>query len=342
MNRPTPIATEHGSVDRILHHAALLLAHGGEGGIDPILELENAVYSCWSFQIDVPRAVYEKKSGYLYDIEVTAEDLRASTRLPPSDRLSPNAFRPPGTSDYYGPGKLVERAGREAATRYTLDWMRNGEAYSILVGDIAATVARWRLSSENAPYNQLTRTVPDERSWHLYQAIGRWKIQQRSIVPDGMNLQPGEAVEYLRHIPAFTDALNALLAFDSHTPTAVLPTDAPETERDAQRQDDDDGPAARAANLSTIENATLVPPPWPREDDDRAAAKAADLSILEDAVRAPRPSTTEQKTYAEENDPGRSPTPETARLVRREPTTIAAMLKENAELQASGDAPTVN
>ena len=209
MSDPTAPATEYASVDRILHHAAQLVRPLAQDDIDPILDLADTVYSCWSFQIDVLTAVYEGNQAYLHEVDVTAEDIRATAKLPKSHKLSPMAFWSPGGVNRYGPGELLPaRSEREAATRYTLDWTRNGGAYSILVGDIAATVARWRLNSRNLEYSQLTRTVPDDRSWQLCQTIVRWQDQYRNLIPQGMSLHPSEAIEYLRHLPVFTDALN--------------------------------------------------------------------------------------------------------------------------------------
>ena len=294
-----------------------------DGEIDPILELEDAVYSCWSFQINVPRAVYESKGAHLHEIDVTAEDIRASGELPKNHRLSPLAFWTPSTMRQFGSGKLVpaQSGHGEAAIRYTLDWTRRGEAYSILVGDITETVARWRLNSMELEYNEQTRTVPDDRSWQLFHAIGRWQNQYRSLVPQGMRLHPREAIEYLRHLPVFTDALNALLAFDRHTPTAVLPDDARATRLPINEQDD--GPTARVADLSILE------------------------SILEEIKPTPTPTPTpaQQKTDAEsENDadPGRSAVPETARLISKERVSLDTLLKETADEEQTDDAPAIS
>ena len=315
MSDSTPNGNEHASVDRILHHTAQLVRPLAYDDIDPILDLADTVYSCWSFQIDVLTATYEGNQAYLHEVDVTAEDIRATAKLPKSHKLSPMAFWSPDGVNRYGPGELLPaRSGREAATRYTLNWTHNGGAYSILIGDIAATVARWRLNSRNLEYSQLTRTVPDDRSWQLCQKIVRWQDQYRNLVPQGMSLHPSEAIEYLRHLPVFTDALNALLAFDRHTPTAVVPEDA------------------RATRESI------------RKHDHGAAPRRADLSIREAAkpIASPAPTPTEQKTDTEHDGPGRSRAPDAARPTRKEQVSIETFLKETADNEPTDDAPAIS
>ena len=260
--------------DRILKHAAELLREHSGTKINPILELEDSIYNCWRFQIDVRPDAYEAHLEELDLIDVTVEDVHMSQRLPAQARMSPLAVWHPRSVHRYGPATLVRsRGGLPHRTRYAFEWRPNGDGYSTLVGDLANTVLKWRLNTLGLQYSQRTRTAPDARSEELWHAIERWQQQYEHALPDGIALHPRDAADYMRTLSGFTDALEALIEFDYHTPHAVARADqepqAPEPPGGTEVE-----PASTDA-MPPIGNENTPPLPQGKTDGGEPADKAA-------------------------------------------------------------------
>ena len=219
----TPNTVAGINIARVLQCASDLVREHSRWKINAILELEDAVYACWLFQIDIRTEPYLDHQLHLDAIEVTAEDVLISSRLPPRFQISPMAILSRNSRNRYGPGRLLPRSPRrQPSTEYSFDWTSNSGAHSVLVGDLAKGVLTWQLNNRGIDYEQRTRTVPDPESWRLWRAIERWEESCDALMPTEISLHPGAALEYVRNLPEFTEALEALIAFDSHRPSAVL------------------------------------------------------------------------------------------------------------------------
>ena len=224
MTTATAIDAAPVDVRRVLEGTADLLREHSRFEIHTILELEDAVYTCWRYQINVPTAVYLENRFQLDSIPVSVEDMRMSYRFPDQHHISPLAIWYPENPHRYGPGRLRWAGpGDQWVTEYPFDWSPNGDMHSVIVGDIARGVLLWRLNNQGINYNDETRTVPDPRSWQLWRAIERWQGKYNTLIPTEIHLHPCAALDYVRNLPDFTEALSALLAFDSHVPSAVTP-----------------------------------------------------------------------------------------------------------------------
>ena len=223
MTSATPISVPPVDPTRVLQCAAELLRQHSQWKVNKIFELEDAVHNCWRFQIDVLTGTY--RTNQLDSITVSADDMRMSQHLPPNSQISPMAVFSRKTLHRYGPGRLLAKRSGRSYTKYSFDWAPNGCAHSVIVGDLAQTVLTWRLNRRSISYAQHTLTVPDSRSWRLWLAIDRWRQNMNALVPAEISLHPGAALDYVRNLPDFTDALHALAAFDSHVPRAVSPED---------------------------------------------------------------------------------------------------------------------
>ena len=210
--------------DRILECAADLLRPRSYSVRDPILDLEDAVWSCWNFQINVPAAVYSKNQEHLDRVSVTVDDMQMSYRHPHGQRISERAAWETNSVHRYGPGRLRPPRGGWpwTSTEYSFDWSENGDIYSVLVGDLARGVLTWQLNTHGLAHGQITRAFPDPSSWHLIEAIDSWLRYYNFRVPDGRSFRPDVAFDHYRTLPVFIKALEAVLAFDSHVPLAVV------------------------------------------------------------------------------------------------------------------------
>ena len=218
----TPVGAVPG-MDRVLECAADLLRPRVYWVRDPILDLEDAVFSCWNFQIDVPVALYSGNRGHLNRISVTVEDVRTSSGFATCQRISKRAAWEYGVHRY-GPGRLRPPGGGWSwpSTEYSFDWSENGDVFSVLVGDLARSVLTWSLNTRGLAYGQITRAVPDRTSWHLMEAIDSWRRYYYFRVPEGVSFRPDVAFDHYRTLPVFMRALEAVLAFDSHVPSPVV------------------------------------------------------------------------------------------------------------------------
>ena len=224
MTTATAIDAAPVDVRRVLEAASDLLREQSRSEINTILQLEDAVYTCWRYQINVPTAVYLENRFQLGSIPVSAEDMLMSYRFPNQPHISPRAVWSPNDLNRYGPGYLQHPCrGDQWFTEYRFDWSPNGDMHSVIVGDIARGVLLWRLNNQGINYNEETRTVPDPQSWQLWRAIERWRGKYDTLVPTEIHLHPCAALDYVRNLPDFMDALSALLAFDSHVPSSVMP-----------------------------------------------------------------------------------------------------------------------
>ena len=176
-------------------------------------------------QFNVLKLEYYKNEQFLNRISITIEDMRMSQRLPSNQKIPLQAVLDEDDVNRPGPGRLVPRNYRDLnpTTEYSFKWVENGDAMSVIAGDLAGAVLRWQLNALNINYEQATRTVPDKRSSILLDTIESWFEVYLFRVPKGMRLRPDIAFDHYRTLPHFMKTLDAILAFDSHKPTAVLP-----------------------------------------------------------------------------------------------------------------------
>ena len=267
MTSATPISVPPVDPTRVLQCAGELLRQHSQWQVNKIFELEDAVHSCWRFQIDVLTGTY--RANRLDSITVSADDMRMSHHLPANSQISPMAVFSRKTLHRYGPGRLLAKRSGRSYTKYSFDWAPNGCAHSVIVGDLAQTVLTWRLNRRSISYAQHTLTVPDSRSWRLWLTIDRWRQNMDTLVPEEIALHPAAAFDYVRHLPDFTDALNALLAFDSHVPSAVSPEKADWTMANARE------PAETYRRVRADLSALPVPVVPSQQTPDEPAAETA-------------------------------------------------------------------
>ena len=212
-------------IEQILEGAAHLLRPRLYHERDPIETIRDAVWSCWSTQFNVPKVEYYKNEQMLTRISITIEDMRMSRRLPSNHKIPRQAVLSEDDVNRPGPGRLVYRHYRDLnpTTEYSFKWVENEDAMSVIAGDLAGGVLRWELNTLQINYEQATRTVPDKTSSILLDTIESWFQVYLFRVPEGMRLRPDIAFDHYRTLPHFMKTLDALLAFDSHKPTAVLP-----------------------------------------------------------------------------------------------------------------------
>ena len=270
MAMATPIGVPPVDPTRVLQCAGDLLRHHARWEVNKILELEHAVYSCWRFQIDVPTAMY--RANDLDRIAVNAENVLMSRRLPAHSQISPMAVLSRKNLYRDGPGQLLTSRSGPPYTEYSFDWLPNGDAHSVVVGDLARTVLCWRLNNPPINYCQHTRTVPDAQSWRLWRTIERWQQNYDALVPTEISLHPGAALDYVRNLPDFTDALHALAAFDSHVPRAVSPEEGEWTLAN-EREHADTRPIVRP-DLSVLPLSVLPTRETPDQPDTKGTANA--------------------------------------------------------------------
>ena len=216
-------ATAHPAA-RVLECAAELLRRHESTTIDPIRDLEDAVYSCWRLQIDIPATVYELHKFWLNSITGTADDMLRSRNLPKNRQISSRAIFSCRSLHRYGPGVLLTTDPHtELGTNYKFDWSENNDVQSVIVGDLEENVLCWQINNLKISYDKRRHTVPDPHSWRLWQTIDKWLNSYDDLVPPELSLHPDAGLNYARNLPGFIDALQALLAFDSVTPVAVTP-----------------------------------------------------------------------------------------------------------------------
>lgn len=267
MTSTTPIIVPPVDPTRVLQCVGELLRQHSQWQVNKIFELEDAVHSCWRFQIDVLTGTY--RANQLDSITVSADDMRMSHHLPANSQISPMAVFSRKTLHRYGPGRLLAKRSGRSYTKYSFDWAPNGCAHSVIVGDLAQTVLTWRLNRRSISYAQHTLTAPDSRSWRLWLAIDRWRQNMDALIPAEISLHPAAALDYVRNLPDFTDALNALLAFDSHVPRAFSPEDSEWTLANA-REHADTRPKVRP-DLSVLPLSVLPTRETPDEPEPETA-----------------------------------------------------------------------
>ncbi|MCY4509588.1 MAG: hypothetical protein OXG35_21875, partial [Acidobacteria bacterium] len=156
----------------------------------------------------------------------------------------------------YGPGSGHFDSRRGWVTSYRFTPTMNGGAASFIVGDIAANVLAWRLQPpDGAKYAKSTLTGPDPRSWTRWLKVEAWNREKPQLLPEEARLDPTSAIDYVRTIPLFTDALRAVLELDASPPEACTTDKAV----DLVRGDPWTPDPAIVADLSLMSSQQVIP-----------------------------------------------------------------------------------